>query len=728
MAAILLNPQPIQCMPDNIPQELKQLNQWVIWGVSEDIQRKQFEEWQNRLPQEKRKPFTYSLKCPYKPTSTRQAKAGQPGTWGSFYEAANRVKAGQAQGVGFEFSGNGYVGVDLDTVRNPETGEVSAEAQEIISLLDSYTEISPSGYGFHILVKADIALKRNKKKLSAPAIVERLDEKGKSKNPEIEAYNNERYFTITGNIYGERKAIESRTEQLQAVCDKFLTPAPTEQPKPKAAQDTADFQTDDEYLNIGLLKDQKFIELWNGNRPNGNESADDQALLNKLAYWCNGNESLMQGAFFSSPHYSSKDAEHIKKCNRADYIPRTIQKAVTGLRATAQTDNDHYRMERAREDFAQVEDKPAEPKKTGLVKMSDVTPQGIAWLWKPYIPLGKITLMRGDPGQGKTTVSLTLAAIVSNGWAFPSESGFTSADPGNVLYITAEDGLADTIAPRLIKAKANLDRVFSYEETSVDQLSFMHPRFEELIKEAQPKLIIVDPIQGYLGAGVDGHKANEVRPVMRHVGMLAEKYNCAIILIEHMSKNIGTKGLYRGLGSIDTTAAARSVLLVGSNPEDENDKGISQIKSNLAKPGKVIGFSISDERGLEWKKDTTLTTDMILGSLPMSNDDKPDSALEEAKDFLEDVLSEGKQSSKDIHAMAVQYGISKATLKRAKEALNLDCTERTGFGKDTTVYWKLPYDISFVKPEKMSKAEEAQIINLFDKINEKQTPPENELH
>ncbi len=363
-----------------------------------------------------------------------------------------------------------------------------------------------------------------------------------------------------------------------------------------------------------------------------------------------------------------------------------------------------------------LQNKSEENTGCGLIKMSSVEPQDIQWLWKPYIPLGKITLMRGDPGQGKTTVSLTLASIVSNGWAFPTDSGFVSTEPGNVLYISAEDGLADTIAPRLIKARANLEMVFSYKENSTEQLSFMNPKFENLIKESKAKLVIVDPIQGYLGSNVDGHKANEVRPVMSHIGALAEKYNCAIVLIEHMSKNIGTKGLYRGLGSIDTTAAARSVLLVGSNPEDETDKGISQIKSNLAKPGKVIGFSISDERGLEWKKDTTLTTEKLLG-LTSVQEDKQDNALEEAKEFLEDVLADNKQSSKDIHAMAVQYGISKATLKRAKEALNIDCKERDGFGKNITVYWKLPNSNKYGRIEKVTPKEKAQIINLFEQPN-----------
>jgi len=167
-----------------------------------------------------------------------------------------------------------------------------------------------------------------------------------------------------------------------------------------------------------------------------------------------------------------------------------------------------------------------------LVKMAEIEPKDVSWLWFPYIPLGKTTLMRGDPGQGKTSISLTLSSIVSNGWSFPNSKDLISSGPGNVLYITAEDGLADTIVPRLIKAKANMDRIFSYQEGTDIQLTFTSSIFEQLIKDSKAKLVIVDPIQAYLGSNVDGHRANEIRPVMRHIGALAEKYNCSIILIE----------------------------------------------------------------------------------------------------------------------------------------------------------------------------------------------------
>jgi len=352
--------------------------------------------------------------------------------------------------------------------------------------------------------------------------------------------------------------------------------------------------------------------------------------------------------------------------------------------------------------YAPASEKP----ESCLIRMADIEPKEISWLWEPYIPLGKITLLRGDPGQGKTTLCLTLAAIVSKGLAFPTDSSFTASEQGSVLFITAEDDLSDTIAPRLIKAKANTEKVFSYRESPTEALTFTSTQFETLIKEAKPRLVIVDPIQAFLGSQVDGHRANEIRPVMSRIRALAEQYNCAVVLIEHMNKNLGGKGLYRGLGSIDITAAARSIIMLGSDPENEAEKGIAHIKCNVGKMGPVVGFTIGKD-GLVWNPHTTLTADMIQGHAKPAGV-RSDSALDEAKEFLMDALKEGKQSSRDILITAKQYGISERTLKRAREDLSIDCKESKGFGSGTIVYWKLP---DLIPAGKMSKAEALNIFN-----------------
>lgn len=313
-------------IPANIPEEIKQLPQWVVWGVD-----------------------TSKPKCPFNPATMRPAKAGDPVTWSDYETAASRVNAGRAGGVGFEFNDNGIYGIDLDKVL--DNGILTPEAREIVAALDSYTEISPSGTGLHILVKADgVDLKANRKGF-------------------IEIYCKERYFTITGNLYGEPKPIESRANELQTVYDRFLKPKQTQpKPPPQMPVNDAHLTGDSEYLEIGLQKDQVFIGLWSGSRPNGNESADDQALLNKLAYWCNANESLMHSSFLQSPHYAGKGDKHLKKCNRADYMARTIQKAVSDLRITAREKNSQYEASRnAAPTESTTTDSPQFEQKNGVV-------------------------------------------------------------------------------------------------------------------------------------------------------------------------------------------------------------------------------------------------------------------------------------------------------------------------------------------------------------------------
>jgi len=261
----------------------------------------------------------------------------------------------------------------------------------------------------------------------------------------------------------------------------------------------------------------------------------------------------------------------------------------------------------------------------------------------------------------------------------------------NVLFITAEDDLNDTIAPRLRKAGADVDCVFSCDDKDTQELSFTSPGFENMISRCSPKLVIADPIQAFLGRNVDMHRANEIRPIMSYLRCLAKEYNCAILLIEHLNKNIGGKSLYRGLGTVDISSATRSILMVGSNPEDDTDKGIAHIKTNCGQRGDVVGFTISN-RGLEWNPDTNLTAEAIEGYSNGNGNARPKgtTALDNAKNFLEAALKDGKQASRDVVLEAMQRGILESTLKRARGELGVLCNEREGFGKNTIVYWRLP--------------------------------------
>ena len=309
-----------------------------------------------------------------------------------------------------------------------------------------------------------------------------------------------------------------------------------------------------------------------------------------------------------------------------------------------------------------------------IIKMSEIQSEEIEWLWYPFIPYGKPTIIQGDPGDGKTTLALNIAAKLSKGESLDEEMKIS--EPINIIYQTAEDGLADTVKPRLELADADCERILVIDESS-EALSMADERLEEAIKLTNAKLLILDPIQAYLGAGTDINRANEARDMTKKLGALAEKYKCAVLLIGHMNKASGTKASYRGIGSIDFFAVARSVLLVGRIEGEESLRAVVQIKNNLAAFGNSKAFELSEE-GFRWIGDYDISADEVLGGIaPKAN------KLDQAKRLLLE-LAEGtkRMQSKDIFEIAKEEEISKRTLENAKRELNISAKKISN-----TWYW-----------------------------------------
>ena len=309
-----------------------------------------------------------------------------------------------------------------------------------------------------------------------------------------------------------------------------------------------------------------------------------------------------------------------------------------------------------------------------IIKMSEIQSEEIEWLWYPFIPYGKLTIIQGDPGDGKTTLALNIAAKLSKGESLDEEMKIS--EPINIIYQTAEDGLADTVKPRLELADADCERILVIDESS-EALSMADERLEEAIKLTNAKLLILDPIQAYLGAGTDINRANEARDMTKKLGALAEKYKCAVLLIGHMNKASGTKASYRGIGSIDFFAVARSVLLVGRIEGEESLRAVVQIKNNLAAFGNSKAFELSEE-GFRWIGDYDISADEVLGGIaPKTN------KLDQAKRLLLE-LAEGtnRMQSKDIFEIAKEEEISKRTLENAKRELNISAKKI-----NNTWYW-----------------------------------------
>ena len=305
---------------------------------------------------------------------------------------------------------------------------------------------------------------------------------------------------------------------------------------------------------------------------------------------------------------------------------------------------------------------PSKPETVKIIRMSDVELTPVEWLWKPYLPFGKLSVLQGNPGEGKTYFAMHLAAACTNGKLLPNMERMA---PFNVIYQTAEDGLGDTVKPRLIEAGADLDRVLVIDDSEV-QLTLSDERIEKAIIENNAKLVIIDPIQAYLGADVDMNRANEVRPIFMRLGQVAQRTGCAILLIGHLNKAAGMQSLQRGLGSIDIAAAVRSVMFIGKLKHDPTMRILTHEKSSLAPPGASLAFSLGDEGGFRWVGEYDITADEMLSGIEPQRETK----TQQAKDLICTLLAGGKQVlSEDIDKAALERGIPGRTVRDAKREL-----------------------------------------------------------
>ena len=305
---------------------------------------------------------------------------------------------------------------------------------------------------------------------------------------------------------------------------------------------------------------------------------------------------------------------------------------------------------------------PSKPETVKIIRMSDVELTPVEWLWKPYLPFGKLSVLQGNPGEGKTYFAMHLAAACTNGKLLPN---MERMEPFNVIYQTAEDGLGDTVKPRLIEAGADLDRVLVIDDSEV-QLTLSDERIEKAIIENNARLVIIDPIQAYLGADVDMNRANEVRPIFMRLGQVAQRTGCAILLIGHLNKAAGMQSLQRGLGSIDIAAAVRSVMFIGKLKHAPTMRILTHEKSSLAPPGTSLAFSLGDEGGFRWVGEYDITADEMLSGIEPQRETK----TQQAKDLICTLLAGGKQVfSEDIDKAALERGIPGRTVRDAKREL-----------------------------------------------------------
>lgn len=309
------------------------------------------------------------------------------------------------------------------------------------------------------------------------------------------------------------------------------------------------------------------------------------------------------------------------------------------------------------------------------VALSDVQPEQVSWLWKGRIPFGKLTLLDGDPGLGKSTLALEVAARLTRGEALLDGGPL---DVSSVLILSAEDGLGDTIRPRLEAAGADVSRVFAIQAVTVSEGEEEFPclrhvaAIEEAIQAHAARLLVIDPLMAYLGGETNSWRDQDVRRALAPVAAMAERTGAAVLIIRHLTKSGGSNAVYRGGGSIGISGAARSILIVAKDPDDEERRVLASAKSNLSRPPDSLAYRLrmaGDVARVEFETGSVpLTADQLLAAQEQTEDR---GARGEAEDFLRELLGDGAVGSNDVFKAARAAGISEITLRRAKARLKI---------------------------------------------------------
>lgn len=321
----------------------------------------------------------------------------------------------------------------------------------------------------------------------------------------------------------------------------------------------------------------------------------------------------------------------------------------------------------ARKEVNNLNQKQENSSPLSIIKANQIQPKEVQWLWYPYIPYGKITLLQGDPGDGKSRFILTIAALLTQGLPLPFQEGPASR-PITVLYQTTEDDMDDTVVPRFLAAGGNAERLCFIDERE-KPLSFADPRIPQAVHQTGAKLLVLDPLSSYIGRDVSINMANDVRSQFNPLIQLAKTSGCAIVVVAHMNKMAGTKAIYRSSGSIDVVGAVRSSLLIARTGKERPDERIMVVqKSNLAPTGTGILFSAGET--VQWISQVDKTADEVL-SMSCPAPHRPSDQFERAKELLQDLLADGPMPQSQIQEKVTQAGIGWGTAKKAKSDLGV---------------------------------------------------------
>jgi hypothetical protein len=530
---------------DLVPQELRSKPHWLLW---------RYELRQTRSEAKWTKP-------PFTPAGA-YANSRDPATWSSFTAVKAAYEWGGWDGVGFVHRPeDGLTGVDWDNVRDPATGAIAPEVCQEVKRLDTYTEISPSGTGLRAYAhgtKPGGAAKRDG--------FEMYD--GRTQNGQAGG----RYLTLTGHrLSAAPELIHDRQEIISELYHAHFDPPP-----PRAVKSVL---TDDQVLTkLRQAGNWRRVRLlWEGGHGLNDSDADFKLCCVLAGYTRDPAQidRLVRRSSLFRPKWDLPRGD-------STYGAMTIANALTKAAVTYQPSG------------------PTQSLPVGLaVDLAEhIQAQPVEWLWEDRIPRGMITLLDGDPGQGKSLITINIAAAVSTGR--PIREGEPALPRGHVLILADEDDYARTVKPRLEAAGADLSRcgliqglrveVDGQEETRPILLPDALAKIEEEIEARGARLLIIDPFLGYLNAHVDSHKDQSIREVLHRLKRIAERTGVAIVLVRHLNKKAGEAAIYRGGGSIAMLAAARSVMLAGRQPDHPDEFALAMVKCNLAAMGETLSY------------------------------------------------------------------------------------------------------------------------------------------
>ena len=623
----------------------------------------------------------------------RKAAVDNPRSWTTYARA--QAALGDFDGLGFVFTETAYCGIDLDHCID-DAGTVEAWALAIVQRFSSYTERTPSGRGLHIWIRGRLPGGHGRKRGGW----------GAASTGAVELYSTGRYFTVTGTHLPETPAtIETR----QAELDHFLAKHFPSRPAPQPGAPASNGHTEPLRLTDRLLLSKAtaakngpaFERLWAGDWTGyASPSEADAALCAHLAWWTRRDAERVDRLFRRSGLMREKwDDRRGAETYGATTIARACDLVTTGY--------DPRQAEAARAATAVMvtpaappevaPPAPDDPAALGLVVtcLEDVAPVAVAWLWASRVARGKLTVLAGDPGLGKSFVTLDMAARISTGQPWPD--GAPSVQ-GAVILLSAEDGPADTIRPRVDALGGDPARIHLVQairdadgERAVS-LDRDLPVLERLIATLRPVLVVIDPLTAYLGT-TDSYKDADVRRLLAPLARLADQYHVAALSVMHLTKNSQTRAIYRTGGSIGFVGAARGLLLVAPDPEDEARRILVAKKNNLTAPPPALAYRITEDppgtpARVVWDPEPVaegLDADALLAG---SGEDPAE--RQDADALLRDLLADGERPSTELSQAARANGISERTLERARRRLRVRTRHVGRPGQRGVWYCSLP--------------------------------------